>query len=211
MFKHPELVNNVIQYTYDIIGNATNIVINTQRSKVPIFVFGAAEAKTISRGQQMITGQIDMVQISESQIDKYLKKQTRKVTALEYEYNKSVYDPGNELNPNTTQSIFGYNSLVSYNVSDTNIDDIHFEEIVLLSTDPQPNKDGTINYLMLTLYNVDFFDYSYAKTINDQQQMERVSFMATGISPIQAYNQEQVKQSESSTATGNTNGNTLNN
>lgn len=190
MFKHPELNDGTIIFKYDIIGNATNIVVNTQRSKIPIFVFGAAEAKTISRGQQMITGQIDMVQISESQIDNYLKKQTRKVTPLEYEYNKSVYDPGNELDPNTTQSIFGYNSLVSYNVSDTNIDDIHFDEIVLLSTDPQPNG-SQINYLMLTLYNVDFFDYSYAKTINDQQQMERVSFMATGISPINTYTVQQ--------------------
>jgi len=35
-----------------------------------------------------------------------------------------------------------------------------------MSTDPQPNG-SQINYLMLTLYNVDFFDYSYAKTIND--------------------------------------------
>ena len=202
MFKHPEQNDGTIIFKYDIIGNATNIVINTQRSKVPIFVFGAAEAKTISRGQQMITGQIDMVQISESQIDNYLKKQTRKVTALEYEYNKSVYDPGNELDPNTTQSIFGYNSLVSYNVSDTNIDDIHFDEIVLLSTDPQPTKVDdvdAIKYLMLTLYNVDFFDYSYAKTINDQQQMERVSFMATGISPINTYT---VKQTTNGTTNG---------
>lgn len=195
MFKHPELnddgtikrVNDVIQYTYDIIGNATNIVINTQRSKVPIFVFGAAEAKTISRGQQMITGQIDMVQISESQIDNYLKKQTRKVTPLEYEYNSSVYGTVSEQHSN----IFGYNNGISYyEVSDTNIDDIHFDQIVLMSTDPQPNKDGGIDYLMLTLYNVDFFDYSYAKTINDQQQMERVSFMATGISPITTYNKQ---------------------
>ena len=189
MFKHPEKNDNgTIIFKYDIIGNATNIVVNTQRSKIPIFVFGAAEAKTISRGQQMITGQIDMVQISESQIDNYLKKQTRKVTPLEYEYNSSVYGTVSEKH----SDIFGYNNGISYyEVSDTNIDDIHFDEIVLLSTDPQPNKNGGIDYLMLTLYNVDFFDYSYAKTINDQQQLERVSFMATGISPINTYTVQQ--------------------
>ena len=207
MFQHPELnddgtikkVNDVIQYTYDIIGNATNIVINTQKSKVPIFVFGAAEAKTISRGQQMITGQIDMVQISESQIDKYLKSNKRTVTELEYQYNSSAYDSQTDKpTQNDNKSIFGYNSFVSYNVSDTNIDDIHFDQIVLMSTDPQPTKvDGVdaIKYLMLTLYNVDFFDYSYAKTINDQQQMERVSFMATGISPINTYTVKQTPKS----------------
>lgn len=200
MFQHPKLdENGIIQtddngnilYTYDIIGNATNIVINTQRSKVPIFVFGAAEAKTISRGQQMITGQIDMVQISESQIDNYLKKQKRKVTPLEYQYNSSVYGTVSEQHSN----IFGYNNGISYyEVSDTNIDDIHFDEIVLMSTDPQPTKVDNVDaikYLMLTLYNVDFFDYSYAKTINDQQQMERVSFMAKGISPINTYTVKQ--------------------
>jgi len=98
-----------------------------------------------------------------------LKANTRRVTELEYQYNSSVYDPENKLKSNT-QSIFGYNSLVSYNVSDTNIDDIHFDQIVLMSTDPQPTKVNgvdAIKYLMLTLYNVDFFDYSYAKTIND--------------------------------------------
>jgi len=35
---------------YHVIGNATNIMINTTRGKVPIFVFGKAEAAAISRG-----------------------------------------------------------------------------------------------------------------------------------------------------------------
>jgi hypothetical protein len=83
-------------------------------------------------------------------------------------------------------------------MDETNIDDILLDELLLISSNPQPvvEKDENgqthtyIEYMKVTLYDVSFFDYSYAKQISDVTALERVSFMAKKISPVNTYKEE---------------------
>jgi len=68
----------------------------------------------------------------------------------------------------------------------TNIDDIKLDELILISADPQPNGDN-INVMEIKLVKVEFYDYSYAKTIDDVAAMERISFMAERMYPARTY------------------------
>jgi len=68
-------------------------------------------------------------------------------------------------------------------VSLTNIDDIKFDELLLVSADPQPADGGKINVMTIKLENIEIYDYSYAKTIDDVTSMERVTFMAQKMYP----------------------------
>lgn len=83
------------------------------------------------------------------------------------------------------QKIYG-TPVNAYYTIDSNIDDIEFSKLILISQNPQPKEiDGKakLEYLEIVLYDVQFYDYSYAKQINDVAQLERVSFMARSIAP----------------------------
>ena len=179
-----EIKDNIGNIQQKVIGNATNIIVNTTRGKTPIFAFGSAEAKAIIRGFGFIEGSIDMVQFDKDFINEYLQSHNRIITPIEkkYTYSEIVED-------NKETTVFG--NTIEYAVAkDQNIDDINFDTLSLIAANPKADDEGTYKYLKVTLYNVQFYDYSYAKSINDVTQLERISFLAQKITPVQTINFE---------------------
>ena len=171
--------NNETKTTYTkyyTIGNATNIVINTQRGKVPIFTFGSADPVQINRGQQFVTGQIDLVVLQKSFIFDIMAQKEHYITPVEQAA------MGLQSGTDTIVNVFG-SQVSAKKVSLTNIDDIKFDELLLVSADPQPADGGKINVMTIKLENIEIYDYSYAKTIDDVTSMERVTFMAQKMYP----------------------------
>ncbi len=165
---------------YKTIGNAVNIIVETTRGKVPIFVFGKSGPVEVSRGYRFIQGTMDMVLIDKTFEEMFGTQKDYYVTEIEKNLSNNV------TNQSITKSFFGLD-VSAYKKSEKYVDEIKFDELLLISYNSDATvsvKDGKLSILQVVLYDVEFVDYSYAKRVSDVTQLERVSFMARRMSPV---------------------------
>ena len=156
---------------YKVIGNATNLFIQTTRGKMPIYVFGKSTPQGIARGQQFIYGSIDMVQFGDKFND-LIQQQKTHITPVEKEITGVTGTA-------VAKSILG-NSLSAqgYSVSTNELDTLKFNHLIFVSLDTQnANDKSSFSYLGFQLNDVEFTSYSYSKSINNVTQLERIEFM----------------------------------
>ncbi len=179
----PNQVVIALQATGNVIGSATNFMVNVDRRKLPVLALGRVDPLGFGRGFRIISGIIDYVILSKDLLLEIVGDQGDSYTAevivsgSEYDmYNNvenSIY-PGDDDSQDTEFSI---NQQTFRKMKATSLDMLPPLDIIVYGIDEAGNQSG------MEIKGLEFTSSSLVATVNDVALAQRAEWVARSITP----------------------------
>lgn len=180
----PNQVVIALQKTGNVIGSATNFMVNVDRRKLPVLALGRVDPLGFGRGFRIISGIIDYVILSKDLLLEIVGDQGDSYTAEviisngEYEINDPIEDtiyPTLQNDSNNTK--YTINSQTFYKIKATSLDMLPPLDIIVYGIDEQGNQSG------MQIMGLEFTSSSLVATVNDVALAQRAEWVARSITP----------------------------
>ena len=176
----PNQVVIALQATGNVIGSATNFMVNVDRRKLPVLALGRVDPLGFGRGFRIISGIIDYVILSKDllleivgdQGDSYTAEVI--VSADEFKMQNVIEDA---LYGNPANDKYEINSQTFHKIRATSLDMLPPLDIIVYGIDETGNQSG------MQIVGLEFTSSSLVATVNDVALAQRAEWVARSITP----------------------------